>query len=125
MARKDRFLAGNSWQTGQQRARYALSMTTHMAQNELDFRLARSQFLYEQADRKARQAVRQEYWSKLGKAAWWTLVAATLVLFVVSVGPGATLALSALVLLSPILPFIFVIGILFLTANPRNGGPLR
>jgi hypothetical protein len=53
-------------------------------QNELDFRLARSQFLYEQAERKARQAARWDYWSKWGKTAWWTLIAATFVLFVLS-----------------------------------------
>jgi hypothetical protein len=62
------------------------------AQNELNFRLARSQFLYEQADRKAHK----RDWSKWHKA-FWLILTVVGCIFVIVVEPR-TLVLFAFLL---------------------------
>jgi cytochrome c-type biogenesis protein CcmH/NrfG len=117
MARKNRFFADNSCQTGQRRTRYALEMTTHMADDELEFRLARSQFFYDQAERKARAKARTQTVDKWADAIGRILT----VILVVSLAIVAVVALpqilSILILLfvfNPVLPILLLLGLFVL-----------
>ena len=88
-------------------------MTTHMdAQNELDFRLARSQFLYEQAERKARVQARAQIWNKWTDVLSKIVVSTLVVVFggaflvgAVAYGPTILVVMFAI---SPALPFVAV-----------------
>jgi hypothetical protein len=113
MARKDRFLADNSYLTGRRRTRYALEMTTHMDQNELEYRLARSQFLYEKADRKARA----RDWSKIIRKIWIALSIGAFLMFIAT----APYAFAYIVVIG----LVAFIGTMMDTHPPRDYPPRR
>ena len=84
------------------------------AQNELDFRLARSQFLYEQADRKTHARARALIWAKrtdaAGRVAIGLLVVSLAIASVVFF-PQILSVLVLLFVLNPVLPILLFLGL--------------